>query len=339
MAKYKPPKLIKPPGRISVAYRNTLSSLAQQLLSLRVPWLPEHTNRDLTQPTVKIVCISDTHNTTPALPAGDLLLHAGDLTEKGSFAELQAQLDWLNTQPHIHKVVIGGNHDLLLDAAFVNSHQFRIEEKESQMASDLKWGDVKYLCDEQISLSFADELSGTRRELSIYGSPTTPWFGTWAFQVPPIRDVWSGRLGTNTSPSKVVAGSKAQRRPDILLTHGPPKPHLDQDGKGCGFLAREVARARPKLVVFGHIHPGYGEETVVFDRVRKLGSEIMDGRRGVFMLMLLAYLVLQEKILGMLSPSRLVSRRRSEQPTRFVNAAVVGGPENRERREPIVVDL
>ena len=32
-----------------------------------------------------VVCISDTHDKQPQLPDGDLLLHAGDLTDKGSY--------------------------------------------------------------------------------------------------------------------------------------------------------------------------------------------------------------------------------------------------------------
>lgn len=42
---------------------------------------------------VRTVCISDTHNIQPELPDGDVLLHAGDLTNRGTFDELQAQLD------------------------------------------------------------------------------------------------------------------------------------------------------------------------------------------------------------------------------------------------------
>ncbi|EGX96671.1 phosphoesterase [Cordyceps militaris CM01] len=52
---------------------------------------------------------------SPNVPDGDLLLHAGNLTVGGSFAKLQAQLDWLNTLPHRQKVVIAGNHDVLLE--------------------------------------------------------------------------------------------------------------------------------------------------------------------------------------------------------------------------------
>jgi hypothetical protein len=59
---------------------------------------------------ITLVCISDTRNSTPSgIPDGDILLHAGDMTNKGTFAELQAQLDWISTLPHLHKVAIGGN--------------------------------------------------------------------------------------------------------------------------------------------------------------------------------------------------------------------------------------
>src|SRR5438067_1571839 len=68
---------------------------------------------------ITVVCISDSHNTQPAVPDGDVLLHAGDLTEAGTFDELQAQMDWLNSLPHRYKVAISGNHDLVLDPAYL----------------------------------------------------------------------------------------------------------------------------------------------------------------------------------------------------------------------------
>ncbi len=56
----------------------------------------------------------------------------------------------------------------------------------------------------------------------------------------------------------------------VLLTHGPPWCHLDgSKHSGSRFLAREVARVRPRLVVFGHIHAGYGEEQRRPDQVGK----------------------------------------------------------------------
>ena len=44
---------------------------------------------------MKIVMVSDTHGAHPALPAGDMLVHCGDLTHFGSFAELRAEVEWL----------------------------------------------------------------------------------------------------------------------------------------------------------------------------------------------------------------------------------------------------
>lgn len=68
-------------------------------------------------PPIRIICISDTHNATSPLPPGNILVHAGDLTAQGSFGEIQAQLRWLASQPYTHKIVIAGNHDILLDEA------------------------------------------------------------------------------------------------------------------------------------------------------------------------------------------------------------------------------
>jgi hypothetical protein len=38
----------------------------------------------------RIVCISDTHNSTVRLPKGDVLIHAGDLTNQGSYSEVRS---------------------------------------------------------------------------------------------------------------------------------------------------------------------------------------------------------------------------------------------------------
>jgi hypothetical protein len=62
---------------------------------------------------LRIVVISDTHSRHRHLvvPAGDILVHAGDLTARGTLEELQAFDQWLGTLPHAHKLVIAGNHD------------------------------------------------------------------------------------------------------------------------------------------------------------------------------------------------------------------------------------
>ena len=64
--------------------------------------------------TTRFVCISDTHNACPAdgafkLPKGDVLIHAGDLTRQGTFAELRKTLDWIEQADYEVKIVIAGS--------------------------------------------------------------------------------------------------------------------------------------------------------------------------------------------------------------------------------------
>ena len=60
--------------------------------------------------TVRIVCTSDTHNDDPRmhLPLGDILIHAGDLTDRGTFLELRRAFDWVTATPHPVKIIIAG---------------------------------------------------------------------------------------------------------------------------------------------------------------------------------------------------------------------------------------
>ena len=61
----------------------------------------------------RFVCVSDTHNASPAtgafkLPAGDVLIHAGDLTKQGTYAELRRTLSWIAKAPYEAKIVVAG---------------------------------------------------------------------------------------------------------------------------------------------------------------------------------------------------------------------------------------
>ncbi len=62
---------------------------------------------------VRIVCISDTHNHSPGftLPKGDVLIHAGDLTNQGSYAEIKKAVDWIEKADFAVKVVVAGMFD------------------------------------------------------------------------------------------------------------------------------------------------------------------------------------------------------------------------------------
>jgi len=60
----------------------------------------------------RFVCISDTHNGTSngsfKLPKGDVLIHAGDLTNQGSYSELKKTVKWIEEADFEAKIVIAG---------------------------------------------------------------------------------------------------------------------------------------------------------------------------------------------------------------------------------------
>lgn len=276
---------VPPPYKIS-----RHEKIARRLLS------PDSSSLDAREahPPVTVVCVSDTHNANPSLPDGDILLHAGDLSQYGTFAEIQAQLDWLRTLPHAHKIVIAGNHDLLLDLSFVTSHPDRELDRPGKSRVDLDWGGIIYLQDSSTSLQFGP------RKITVFGSPWTPACGSFAFQHDRMKDVWAGKIPSET---------------DILVAHGPSAAHLDH-GKECQYLLNEIWRAQPSLVVFGHIHAAHGTESVRLDTSQMLYEKILTAtkRPWIYVLQLVSHL-LWKKLGG--------PRTTPELPTtRLINAAV-----------------
>lgn len=184
---------------------------------------------------MRIVCLSDTHDLHDRLqvPDGDLLLHAGDATMKGSLAQLEAFDRWLARQPHRHKVVIAGNHD------------WGWQETPARARSLLR------------SAVYLEDAETTIDGLRIWGSPWQPWFYDWAFNLP-------------RGPAIAAKWALIPAGIDVLVTHGPPLGILDRTSRGedvgCADLLAAVQRVRPRLHVFGHIHEGYG--TVVRDGTR-----------------------------------------------------------------------
>ncbi|KAE8133206.1 Metallo-dependent phosphatase-like protein [Aspergillus pseudotamarii] len=244
---------------------------------------------------VSIVCISDTHNSQPSLPDGDILIHAGDLTQSGSLKELQVTLNWLRAQPHATKIVIAGNHDLCLGW---DINRLKAEDETPD------WGDIVYLQDSEVSIT-----CNNGRHLNIYGSPYSPRHGNWTFQYSRSEDFWGGRVPANI---------------DILITHTPPRAHLDLLNLGCTYLLRTLWRVRPRLHVFGHVHEGAGTEWLQFDALQSAYERTVVAGGGIWNVIY----TMKEFVGNCFRPT-------TEAKCLLVNASIVGGLRDHERRQPV----
>ncbi|GMF30966.1 unnamed protein product [Phytophthora lilii] len=202
--------------------------------------------------TLRLVCVSDTHATHRKLrniPDGDVLLHCGDFTNRGTHDEILDFNDWLGTLPHKHKVVIAGNHDVCMDAVEYDQHwdkAFRHKEYNDPRASRALLTNCTYLENRSVVID----------GVKIYGSPMTP----------PIP----GRAGA----FNVARGfadqqhwAKVPADVDVLVTHGPPHGILDTTFTGLHvgsetLLKETMSRIRPSFHIFGHIHEAYGATRV-----------------------------------------------------------------------------
>lgn len=128
-------------------------------------------------------------------------------------------------------------------------------------------GNLVYLQDSSVTLNFH-----SRRRHKIYDSPWTRAVGNYrAFQYPDDIDMWTGRIPDDA---------------DIVVTHGPPWDHLDDDIKGKRrgdkHLLRELRRVKRRLAVFGHVHTAYAEARLVHYGVRDAYEDICFYGGGVF---------------------------------------------------------
>ncbi|CZT49337.1 related to phosphoesterases [Rhynchosporium secalis] len=211
----------------------------------------------------RFVCISDTHNACPGgafkLPKGDVLIHAGDMTNQGSYLELKRTIDWLEEADFEKKIVIAGNHDITLDTEFYAQHGHNFHNQTSQdpvQCQELleRSSTITWLRHESavIKLTFP---TGPRTRFKIFGSPYSPAEGLWAF----------GYCGDEAEG----LWSQIPLDADIVLTHTPPRSHLDerkgQTPVGCVSLRKALWRVRPRLAICGHVHDGRGAERIRWD--------------------------------------------------------------------------
>ena len=197
---------------------------------------------------MRIAFISDTHcgHEEVIIPKCDLVIHCGDATYMGREDEIIGFNEWIGTLKTPF-VFISGNHDWL----------FQTNRKR---AEQLLYNAI-----------YLEDSSVTIKGIEIYGSPYTPEFCSWAFNL--------SRFGTelfnkwNSIPEDT----------DILVTHGPPLRILDEiplrGHLGCYDLAERLKHISPKIHGFGHIHGAYGKK-----KIRKttfINCSIMDEQYNI----------------------------------------------------------
>ena len=183
---------------------------------------------------MRIFAISDQHGKLDfQLPQADLILHAGDICPDfaphsnwgNQMQELWLQSKWSNWIGSRKVLATFGNHD------FVNR------------------------CPESMNNIKVDELVEFNG-LKIWFSPWSNQFGIWAWMAPP--------LDLEQVYSKIPEGL------DILVSHGPAYGFGDKVGEryiyddqmdphvGSKELLAVIERMKPKVLICGHIHSGWG---------------------------------------------------------------------------------
>ncbi len=199
-----------------------------------------------------IDCIGCTHGAYPELSGGDLLIVTGDITAHDKMPEWVGFFKWLKKQDYKKKILIGGNHDRLLEQC--------ISTAEAKAMGFHELDDITshYLYDDSYEYLYNN---GTEFEgLKIWGSPHSVWF----HGVNPLCKAFMEKESQLAKRWALIPLDV-----DILITHTPPYLILDDMPEHLNFgshslLVELETRLKPKLHVFSHIHEGYGQ--LVFKR-------------------------------------------------------------------------
>jgi Icc-related predicted phosphoesterase len=204
---------------------------------------------------MKIVFFSDTHgeHNNVTIPECDIAIFTGDLTRTGLRSQTTDFLDWFTEQDQAkYKVMIAGNHDYWFDINHRKSANYNITDG-SQL--DVIPNNITYLQDNSVTIN----------GIKIWGSPITPWFWNWAFNVTPeVLETYWDKIPMDT---------------DIVITHGPPANTIldickTGDRAGCPSLYKRLLEVKPKICAFGHIHEGYGIE--IIEDIKLINASILN---------------------------------------------------------------
>lgn len=182
---------------------------------------------------MKLAHISDSHgfhNHIVLEDNIDIICHTGDIANNRNLAinsnEVINFIDWYSSLNIKYKLLICGNHDLSVYHKYITK-------------KDFESNGIIYLENESITIE----------GYKIYGTPITPTFNDWAWNVARHKTIKYWNMIDDDS--------------DIVLCHGPCRYLLDETicfetGKnihvGCKSLLNRILDIQPTLFLHGHLH-------------------------------------------------------------------------------------
>lgn len=207
---------------------------------------------------MKIVATSDLHGALPEeVPDCDLLVIAGDISPFKNQHLPKEQIQWFEREfcpwlknlaaPRIN--LIGGNHDFFLETPEGKEAVENLEEDSDSRLTYLENDWV--ICETNPG------------PIMVYGTPYTPNLPRWAFQVydGELKDAPPRQPFTPAPRWAKDVFDDIPHELDILISHGPPSGYGDKvslSHTGSTALLEAVERAKPRIMICGHIHEGYG---------------------------------------------------------------------------------
>lgn len=194
---------------------------------------------------MKIVHLSDTHGWHEGRVTSwleeiierdkpDVIVHSGDFMKYAmKYQDFEDFINWFKKLPFQHKILVPGNHDMWTEPL----------EYDTFLKGEFVPKDIHLLICESVVID----------GVKFYGSPYTPAFRDWGFQL----KLHEQQVHWKDIPDKT----------DVLITHGPAKGILDcinignglpKEGLGCEYLTKKIGDLNLQAHLFGHIHGGYG---------------------------------------------------------------------------------
>jgi hypothetical protein len=217
---------------------------------------------------MRICVVSDTHGLhemfTRRIPPCDLLIHCGDIMTEdrgasavdggaGATRRLEEIGRWLAQLPCSAAVLIGGNHDAILEHLGAPAVRAALRRGAKRAEPTRVSGQGQGQAEGQVEVVYLSDESITVQGLRIWGTPLNGC-NSAASQ----NRAFQPACGAGADDPKMrSAAAIPPGGIDVLVSHGPPSGILD-GGVGVGLLRELSERERPLLHVFGHQHLAYG---------------------------------------------------------------------------------